>query len=504
MQNAIKQQIKKLSTRILERAESNRKKAAEYGEKFEKRTGIPGGTGSAQITYPHKHFDPLYCKRNANFLAKTIWLKIQDGQYAPQPALRFEVPKATGGTRPIMQCSIPDSAVASVLNRRLTLRNLKNQSGNSYAYRPDRNVFDAILKIKSAILNKRNFVIQLDFENYFDSIPHTYLLKLLRSRDMVTISEAERQVIVSFLTHRYANKSAYSKNAFTHRDNGTPQGSAVSLGLANLANHPLDCELEALNGQFSRYADDAVVLCYSYEDALKAYHAFVAHCDKSGLKINRKKSPGIWILSDVTEEFRTLKEFKFLGYGISAHGLFMHSDVVFRLKRKLSRLINLYLVHYIEKHQPNLNRVGPGFDWDLIGLISEVRNVLYGGLTEEDLDQFIKKGRKLPNMRGLMGFYALLDDKDALVELDGWLVSTIKQALFKRYKIIAKHGKNASSPNAKSLIFGDWYSSYIYNTNTFAPDARMPSFVRAWSAARKYYFAFGLSNVEAPRYIAYY
>jgi RNA-directed DNA polymerase len=182
----------------------------------------------------------------------------------------------------------------------------------------------------------------------------------------------------------------------------------------------------------------------------------------------------------------------------------MHSDVERRLKRKLSRLINLYLVHYIEKHKPNLNRVGQGFDWDLLGLISEVRNVLYGGLTEEDLDQFIKKGRKLPQMRGLMGFYALLDDKDVLVGLDGWLVSNIKQALFKRYKIIAAHGKTIHPPKATSLIFGNWYSSYIYNSGSFAPDARMPSFVRAWSAARKYYFAFGLEHVEAPRYIAYY
>jgi RNA-directed DNA polymerase len=446
----------------------------------------------------------IHCKRNANFLAKTIWLKIQSGDYVPRPALRFEVPKPAGGSRPIMQFSIPDSAVASVLNRRLTLRNLKNQSGNSFAYRPDRNVFDAILKIKSAILSKRNFVIQLDFENYFDSIPHAYLLKLLRSREMIIISDAERKVIKSFLTHRFANKIDYAKSSFSHRQVGTPQGSAISLGLANLANHPLDCELEALNGQFSRYADDTVLLCYSYEDALKAYHAFVAHCDHSGLKINRRKSPGIWILSDVQEEFRTLSNFKFLGYGISAHGLFMHSDVERRLKRKLSRLINLYLVHYIEKHKPNLARVGAGFDWDLMGLISEVRNVLYGGLTEEDLDQFIKKSRKLRQMRGLMGFYALLDDKKALVALDGWLATTIRPALFKRYKIITAHGKRVSTPKMEPLISGSWYSSYLYSHGSFAPDPRMPSFVRAWSAARKYYFAFGLEHVEAPRYVAYY
>jgi hypothetical protein len=403
-----------------------------------------------------------------------------------------------------MQFSIPDSAVASVLNRRLTLRNLKNQSGNSFAYRPDRNVFDAILKIKNAIKSRRTFAIQLDFENYFDGIPHPYINKLLRTREISIISDAERKAIQAFLTHRYADKNGYANGSFLKRTIGTPQGSAISLGLANLANHPLDGELEAINGQFSRYADDTVVICYSYEDALQAHRVFVEHCDKSGLKINRKKSPGIWILSSTPEEFRTIKDFKFLGYGITIAGLYMHSDVERRLKRTLSRLINLYLLHYVEKHQVNPARVGPGFDWDLIGLLTEVRNILYGGLTEEHLDQFVKKGKKLPRMRGLMGFYALLDDYQVLARLDGWLASTIKQALFKRYKIFAASGITISPPNSQSLILGIWYFAHLYNTAGFQPDARMPSFVRAWAAARKYYYAFGLQNVDPPRYVSYY
>jgi retron-type reverse transcriptase len=505
VQNAIKRQIKQLCAKSIERSRDRQRKHVEYADKYTKRTGLTAGTTQFTASYPHKHFDPIYCKRNANFLAKTVWFKIQNGTYEPKPAIRFEVPKATGGTRPIMQFSIPDSAVASVLNRRLTLRNLKNQSGNSFAYRPDRNVFDAILKIKNAIKSRRNFAIQLDFENYFDSIPHTYINKLLSTREILIISDAERKAIQSFLTHRYAGKIDYANGNFKKRMIGTPQGSAISLGLANLANHPLDGELEAINGQFSRYADDTVVICYSYEDALQAYRAFVEHCDESGLKINRKKSPGIWILSSAPEEFRTINQFKFLGYGIAVDGLFMHSDVEARLRRTLSRLINLYLVHYIEKHAPNLARVGGGFDWDLIGLISEVRNILYGGLSEVDLVQFIKMGRKLPRMRGLMGFYALLDDKEALARLDGWLVSTIRQALFKRYKIIGKAKKTTTKlPNLQSLIDGNWYFGQFYNTPSFQPDARMPSFVRAWAAARKYYYAFGLEGVDPPRYVSYY
>jgi retron-type reverse transcriptase len=504
MQNAIKRQIKLLCGRQLLRVKERSEKKAEYAEKFTKRTGVTAGASVSSISYPHSHFDPIYCKRNANFLAKTIWHKVQAGTYKPQPALLFHVPKADGGVRPIMQFSIPDSALASVLNRILTLRNLKKQSGNSFAYRPDRNVFDAILKIKNAIRTGRNFVIQLDFEKYFDSIPHAYLNRLLSDRDILTTSDVERKAIGSLLTHPYALKFDYAKGKFSHRFIGTPQGSAISLSLANLANHLLDSELEAINGQFSRYADDTVVVCYSYEDALRSHRAFVEHCDASGLKINLKKSPGIRILSNKTEELATIGDLKFLGYGIFLAGLFMHEDVEMRLRRKLSRLINLYLIHYIEKHGPNKKRIGHGYDWDLMGLVSEVRNILYGGLSEGNLENFIKFDIRLPKMRGLMGFYALLDKSEALVRLDGWFASTVKQALVKRYAIIGKSKAIIKPPKLKDLIKGNWYSAALHSTASFSPDPRLPSFVRGWASARKYFYSYGLEGVDPPRYISYY
>lgn len=406
-----------------------------------------------------------------------------------------------------MQFAIPDSAVAAVLNRRLTARNLKKQSGNSFAYRPDRNVFDAILKLRSALVGEvRPFVIQLDFETYFDSIPHDYLNDLLCSRDVITTSAVERNTIGHFLKHSFAEKQYYQKGPFLARDKGTPQGSAISLSLANLANHPLDEKLEMLNGQFSRYADDTVVVCYTYEDALKAYQSFDTHCAKSGLVINRKKSPGICIFSDYAEEFRSIRDFKFLGYGMNRQGLFMHSAVETRLKSKLSNLINIYLLHYVERPaQPtNTSRGGIDFDWDLIGLLAEVRNILYGGLDESDLRQFISDGKKLRRMRGLMGFYALLDDHGALQRLDGWLISNIKQAYDKRAHVFKAKGGSLQTITAGRLVDGSWYNASKHNSSTFKPTTRAPSFVRGWAAARKYYFTYGLEDVEPPKYIGYY
>src|ERR1700730_9721931 len=101
MQSAIKRQIKFLCDRAIERTRDRQSKAREYAAKFTRRTGKNAGSKNQPITYVHKHFDPLYCKRNANFLAKTLWYKIITGKYRPLPALRFEIPKQGGGKRQI-------------------------------------------------------------------------------------------------------------------------------------------------------------------------------------------------------------------------------------------------------------------------------------------------------------------------------------------------------------------------------------------------------------------
>jgi RNA-directed DNA polymerase len=84
----------------------------------------------------------------------------------------------------------------------------------------------------------------------------------------------------------------------------------------------------------------------------------------------------------------------------------MHASVERRVREKLSRLINLYLIHYIEDVPPLKidRRVGLGYDWDLLGLISEIRSILYGGLSENQLFQFVRHGKKLRSNAGIYGF----------------------------------------------------------------------------------------------------
>lgn len=507
MQKEIKKEIKRLSKRAFSKEAAKTSKRLKHKKKFERRTGTTGKTSSAKPpTSLENHFNPIYCARNANFISKTIWKKIVDFEYKPKPAINYKIPKATGGTRSIMAFSIPDTAVANIMLRKVRNRNLKRLSPSSYAYHPQKNVFDAILALRSYISDEKLFAVQIDFEKYFDSIPSAYLKNCIDDPSMLSITPHERAVFKEFLYHQYAETNDYKSKKFSRRVKGTPQGASVSLLLANMANHNLDLSLERCPGKFVRFADDIVALCNTYSEAQEIESCFVKHCANSGLIINEEKSPGVTIISRKKAEIRSYDHFDFLGYRLTNDGLSMPERVEKRIKSKISRLVHIYLIQHIEKHGFNPKRQGlkPNFDWELLGLITEIRKYLYGGLTEEDIFSFLDNGKRLPKMRGLMGFYAILDDSAALRRIDGWMVNSVKRAMKKRASILQKSFKiEGLTPTEKDLITGVWLSSSAWQGDNL-PDSGLPSLVRGWRAARKYYFTFGLENVEAPEYFAYY
>ena len=136
----------------------------------------------------HQHFDPKHCKRNANAIATAIWQKILDEQYDPAPAITFEIPKPDGNKREVTAFGIPDAAVANVVLRRTLNRNKKRLSPHSYAYHPDKNVFDAILALRDFDKDSKLFAVQIDFEKYFDNIPASYLKKKIGDRSTVSLT----------------------------------------------------------------------------------------------------------------------------------------------------------------------------------------------------------------------------------------------------------------------------------------------------------------------------
>ena len=500
MQHAIKLEIKRLAGRALEKRTQAEKLRQTHRKRFEKRTGLkavlPRKTPAAAPR--DRHFDPVYCARNANFLARTLWHKVLERTYAPEPAVCYRIKKPSGGYREVMAFSIPDAALANVVFRRTRDRNIKRFSPFSYAYHPGRSVLDAVLTIREHDFEEKTFVVQIDFKKYFDSIPSRYLKEKLADSERIRVTPQERYVFEQFLRHAYYDGTAGNGTPLLkRRHKGTPQGSSVSLFLANLANHDLDASLTRAGGSFVRFADDVVALCTTYAQAQAIERCFLEHCRRSGLTLNVEKSPGIAILSEHDREMKTISHFDYLGFRFTPGGMTIPEKSVSKLKSKISRLINLYLLHYL-KAGFNPDRCGLRpfvYDWDLLGLICELRRALYGGLAEEQITDFLQKNVRLPRMKGLMSFYCLLDDPKPFRALDGWMLSMVRRAMKTRNRLLLnKYQHECPQPSNRELATGLWLDSRAWR-GSGCPCARMPSFVRGWRAARKHLHTFGLEDV---------
>ena len=430
--------------------------------------------------------------------------------YAPTPAVKFDIPKPGGGTRPIMSFGIPDSALANLLHKRLTKRNSRLFSAYSYAYREDRNVFDAVLLLQRSLANSKTYVVQYDFKAFFDSISHEYINNIINDKNRFIVSAAERKIISAFLSHEYASFLDYPTGNFEKRDKGVPQGSSLSLFLANAAAHDLDLTLERQNGTFVRFADDVVSVTRTYTDAARVASSFRSHCVDTGLEINYDKSPGIkyfnigpsldkrsmFIDVDDAGELETIEGFDFLGHSFTKDGTGLSAKSVKRIKKKISRIIYIHLLLNPRKGQFNPTRISPtAYDWDLVTCLNEIRRYMYGGLYEAEIMAFLNLGTKLRAVRGLMAFYPMVTNPTQLIHLDGWFLSVLRRALRERARVLAGLGHLLRPLTPTELKNGSWY-----NEPTVKNECRIPSFVMGWRAARKFYLRFGLNEIKPPQY----
>lgn len=501
MQEKIEAEIVHQARKLLRRHRSSLGKISKYRDRFKKRTGndpLVSREKEPSIWKVHPHFNPIYCIKHSKYLSKVIWKKLQNGSYEPIPAIEYQIPKPNGDKRQIMVFSIPDGAVSALFHRQITNRNANIFSSNNYSYRFDRNVFDAIINMKSALNAETTFVIQYDFKKYFDSICHEYLRKLVNG-NIFLLSKVEKTIIDAFIKHKYATRAEYLKKSYHHRALGVPQGSSISLFLSNIAGHELDKDLEKQGGQFIRFADDVVAVSYRYDDSLNISDSFSKHCIRSKVEINKDKSPGISIYADdVCREIRSIQEFDYLGHKFYGESILLSNRSIKRIKNKISHIIYVHLLKDVKNGLFNPNRIGPGFyDWDLITCINEIRRYLYGGLSNDTLTNFLYHNIRLPKMRGLMSFYPLVTSCEQLKSLDGWLIQTLRRALNTRTKILRNMGYTHYPLSKSVIISGAWH---IPPDPELVNESLLPSLVYAWRAARKYYIRYGLANINPPSY----
>lgn len=311
LEKRISKYILEESTKLIERFNQYHNVVHQEYERNRKRLGSncpPKVIHKPEYWNHDQKFDPFYVKKKRESIAKSIAKKLQTHTYKPNKHFPLQVKKPDGSSRTVHIYQIQDAAISKMYYDGLLSKNKHRFSSFSYAYRNDRNVHFAIQDISIDFKdNYRMFVAEFDFSKFFPSILHTYL-KDQFVKNGFNINPNEREIINSFL-------DGYNN------ERGIPQGTSLSLFLANLACWSLDKQLETLGVKFARYADDTVIWSNDYVRICQACNIINDFAKISGVEINPKKSNGVSLITRDKHthlaEMKQISFITFLGYQLS-------------------------------------------------------------------------------------------------------------------------------------------------------------------------------------------
>lgn len=388
-------------------------------------------------------FNPFKVRtsRRLKTYARTLAAKLRNRSYKPNPAMIHYVPKGDGKRRTLNIFQIPDAAISNLVFKSLLRKNVTKLSAYAYAYREDKTPHDAVNDIFSEWSKKdRVYVAEYDFSRFFDEIDHRYLWRVLESNGFI-VSPEERLVIKAFLESSACDKRNYPGGA-VKRERGIPQGTSVSLFLANVACWELDKGLERLGVGFSRYADDTLIWCEDYGKVVRAYYWIDECAQRMGVPLNPTKSYGISLLSRIgkSSELNPKADVTYLGYRISLDNVSIAEKKLREIKARISFLAYQNLLQPLKRGVFNDLRLLAGVDLDYVTALQQIRFYLYGGLTEEKLNLYLSGKITDLNFRGVMSYYPVVTDLEQLARLDGWIRYVLRQTLIRREALWGTRG----------------------------------------------------------------
>ncbi len=257
-----------LMERVVER--NNLKKALAQVKRNKGAPGIDGMTIGDLSPYLRDHWP-------------TIRDQLLKGTYRPQPVRRVEIPKASGGTRPLGVPTVLDRFIQQAVLQVLQEAWDGTFSERSFGFRPGRSAHQAVALAQSYIGEGYGWVVDIDLEKFFDRVNHDILMGLVAKR---VTDKRVLKLIRGFLTAGVLMDGLVSPT-----EEGTPQGGPLSPLLSNLMLDVLDKELGKRGHRFVRYADDCNIYVRSPragERVMAGIERFLAKRLK--LKVNKAKS----------------------------------------------------------------------------------------------------------------------------------------------------------------------------------------------------------------------
>jgi RNA-directed DNA polymerase len=238
-----------------------------------------------------------------------IWNRMSSGSYFPPPVRVVEIPKASGGLRPLGIPTVADRVAQMVVKMHLEPLVEPHFHPDSYGYRPGKSALEAVATARQRCW-RYDWVIDLDIKGFFDNLNWGLVLKAVRHH-------VKAPWVLLYIERWLKAPVQKQDGSLEERTKGSPQGAVISPLLANLFMHyAFDLWMRRTYPAvpFERYADDVIIHAKSQAQAEQVLEAVRRRLRECHLELHPEKTKVVYCQDDDRRGQYEHIKFDFLGY----------------------------------------------------------------------------------------------------------------------------------------------------------------------------------------------